>query len=222
MGRYAESLRQVPVFRGLDARALEELEGRLIPRQFGKDAMLVRQGDEGDALHVVVSGRAKAVLAGEGGRDLTLHIFGPGEFFGEMALIDDEPRSATVVALCETTTLVLSRAAFLEHLRVFPETAMAMLRQLVARLRNADEVIGSLAHMDVHGRVLRVLRDLAEREEQGAGTYIRLTNRPTHQELASMIGTSRETVSRTLTEMARRGEVELEGRSLALRADLLA
>jgi CRP-like cAMP-binding protein len=180
--------------------------------------VVVSEDEPGDALYVLASGKVKVVLYGESGREVILTIFTrPGDFFGEMALLDDEPRSATVMAVKPSTFLTLSRADFRAYVDRHPSIALQILTELSRRLRSADAIIGDLALLDVFGRLAGKLRALAERdgEETEAGIVIR--QRPTQAELAAMIGASRETVSRVLSELSRRGDVVMTGKRLLIR-----
>ena len=221
MGKHRELLKRVSIFADLDEQGLDGLERLLVPHTYAKDALVVSHEEPGDALYIIASGRAKAVLLGESGREIILYLFRPGDFFGEMSLLDNEPRSATVQACEETTVLVLKREAFHRHIREYPQTALSILKEMSGRLRRADEIIGSLALLDVYGRVARMLRELADKDgvEHEEGIFIK--ERPTQQDIAAMIGTSRETVSRALNDFAKRGFVEMNGKSILLRHSFL-
>jgi CRP-like cAMP-binding protein len=212
-------LQKVGIFADVPPNALRDLARRVQAREFPVGAVIVGQADRGDSLFVVVEGRVKVVLYGEGGREIILSVLREREIFGEMALLDNQTRSASVIALEPTRALVLERATFVRHLSDFPPTAIAILAELSRRLRQADNVIGSLALLDVYGRVARLLKELAAKEgvETVEGTLIR--ERPTQQEIASMVGTSRETVSRALNDFARRGLVTMSGRQILLRRE---
>ncbi len=215
-------LRGVAIFADLDAASLAALERITEAREYSEGAVIVSQEEPGDALFVLVRGRVKVVLYGQSGREVILSIFKtPGDFFGEMSLLDDQPRSATVIAAERSRLLVLSRGTFQEHLAAHPRSALRVLTELSRRLRRADEVIGNLALLDVYGRLAGKLRELAasEGEERDDGILIR--ERPTQSEIAAMIGTSRETVSRALSELARRGFLEMTGKRLLLRRAFL-
>jgi CRP-like cAMP-binding protein len=215
-------LRNVAIFADLDAAAAAALERLCEVREYEADAVIVTQEDPGDALFVLARGRVKVVLYGHSGREVILSLFKkPGDFFGEMSLLDDEPRSATVIALEPSTLLALSRRDFQAHIAAHPRTALRVLRELSRRLRRADEVIGNLALLDVYGRLAGKLREiaLAEGEETEEGLLVR--QRPTQSEIAAMIGTSRETVSRALSEFARRGFVVVSGKRLLVRRAFL-
>jgi CRP-like cAMP-binding protein len=212
----AELLAKVSIFNGLDRLALERLAAKLQEQTIAKDAVIVGHDDPGDALFIIKKGRVKVVLYGESGRDVILSILRTGDFFGEMSLLDGEPRSANVIATENSEVLVLSRDDFVSHLNDNPGTALNILAEMSMRLRHADEVIGNLALLDVYGRVARVLIDLASRDGETSDEGVIIRERPTQQDLASMIGTSRETVSRVLSEFQRRGFLSMQGKKILL------
>jgi len=211
-------LRGVPIFAGLDAASLEALERRCQARTWPEGAAVLSEDEPGDALFVLVRGKVKVVLYGESGREVILSIFSrAGDVLGEMALLDDAPRSATVSAMEPTTMLVLSRADFRAQVDRHPSIALAVMTELSRRLRSADAIIGDLALLDVFGRLAAKLRSLAESEGEETEAGILIRQRPTQAEIAAMIGTSRETVSRALSELARRGDVVMSGKRLLIR-----
>jgi CRP/FNR family transcriptional regulator, cyclic AMP receptor protein len=212
----------VSIFADLEASALASLVSIAEVREFAPDSVVVSQEEPGEALYVLARGKVKVVLYGESGREVILSIFKtPGDFFGEMSLLDDQPRSATVIAAERSRLLVLSRAAFQSHLAAQPRIALRVLTELSRRLRQADAVIGNLALLDVYGRLAGKLREMAAADgvEQEDGVLVR--QRPTQAEIAATIGTSRETVSRALSELSRRGYIEMRGKRLLLRRDFL-
>jgi CRP/FNR family transcriptional regulator, cyclic AMP receptor protein len=215
-------LRGVSIFADLDPGSLAALERMTETRDYADGAVIVSQEDRGDALFVLVRGRVKVVLYGQSGREVILSMFkSPGDFFGEMSLLDDQPRSATVIAAERSRLLSLSRSAFQSHLASHPRAALRVLTELSRRLRRADQVIGNLALLDVYGRLAGKLRELAASEGEGREDGILIRERPTQSEIAAMIGTSRETVSRALSELARRGFLEMSGKKLLLRRAFL-
>lgn len=214
----SQYLQRVGIFAGLDRDDLRDLAQRMQMREYAAGALIVGQEDRGDSLFIVVHGRVKVVLYGDNGREIILSMFREGEIFGEMSLLDNQPRSASVISLEPTKALVLERSAFVRHLSDHPTTATAILAEMSRRLRQADKVIGNLALLDVYGRLARLLQDLAEREGVPTGEGVLIKERPTQQEIASMIGTSRETVSRALSDFARRGLLTMSGRSVVLRS----
>jgi CRP-like cAMP-binding protein len=152
------------------------------------------------------------VLIGEDGREVILSVMGEGEFFGEMALIDDEPRSAHVIAMEDSSLLVIRREDFQDLLKQTPGIALMLLRELSRRLRRADDKVGSLVLLDVNGRVAQLLLELAD--EAGSD---RITRRLTHHTIAQMIGSSRETVSRTMRELVDKGSITVSRREIQIR-----
>ena len=194
-------------------QAISELT---ITRRFPKDGVVLLAEEEGDTLFIIVKGKVKVTSLAEDGREVIFSILKEGDFFGEMALLDGKPRSATVIATEDTELLLLRRPDFTRLLEGSPQLAIKMLAELAGRLRKADRQIESLALLDVHGRVVRTLLQLAE--EQGVTTEggIEIANRPTHQDLAHMCGTTRETVSRIIRELQRNGYVRLEGRKITI------
>ena len=216
-------LRSVAIFTDLEPAAVAALERLTEIREYREGGVVVSQDEAGDALFVLVSGRVKVVLYGESGREIILSMFKtPGDFFGEMSLLDNQPRSATVIAAERSRLLVLSRRDFQAHIAAHPRTALRVLTELSRRLRQADSVIGDLALLDVYGRLAGKLRELAAADGERCEEGVILRQRPTQAEIAAMIGTSRETVSRALSDLARRGLVVTSGRKLLLRGDFLA
>jgi CRP/FNR family cyclic AMP-dependent transcriptional regulator len=206
-----EVLRRIPLFASLPEAELRAFAPLLRERRLAKGSVILMQGDPGDALYLITSGQVKVVLIGEDGREVILSVLGPGAFFGEMSLLDDEPRSAHVVAMDEATVLQLRREDFQARLRSSPEVAVAVLRELSRRLRRADDTIGGLALRDVNGRIAHLLLDLAE--EEGSD---RITRRLTHATIAQMVGASRETVSRTLRALVNAGVLRISRREILL------
>jgi len=205
-------LRKVPLFGQLAPTDLERVVEISRERTYPRNSVILFEDDPGDALYVVAEGQVKVVLIGEDGREVILSVMGEGEFFGEMALVDDEPRSAHVIAMEDSTLLVLRREDFQGILTQTPGIALALLRELSRRLRRVDEKVGSLVLLDVNGRVAQLLLDLADE----AGSE-RITRRLTHHTIAQMIGSSRETVSRTMRELVEKGYIEVSRREIVIR-----
>ena len=216
MSGHTELLQKVSLFHEVDAEELERIASLSTPKLCKKDAHIVTQDEPGDALYIIAQGRVKVTLTGDNGREVILNILKEGEFFGEMSLVDDQPRSANVIAVEDSTVLILKREAFAEHMLKSPKTALNVLAELSRRLRRADEIIGNLATLDVYGRVAHIMIDLAKKDGEETEEGILIRERPTQQDIASMIGTSRETVSRVLSEFQRRGFVEMRGREILL------
>lgn len=218
---HLDLLRRIDIFSHLPEPALLELYKRMTVKHWHGGAIITGQNEPGDALYVLVNGRAKEVLFGENGREMTLAVLRPGDFFGEMALFDGKPRSANVVAEDDVVLLVLDRTTFMLHLEQHPQTAMRLLSEMAQRLRRANEIINNLALHDVTSRLTRTLIALADEAGEAQEEGILIRQRPTQQDLANMVGTCRETISRALSSMARRGLVVSRGRSLLLRHSLV-
>lgn len=205
-------LQRVPLFSQLSAVELQRVVDVARERAYPRNSVILFEDDPGDALYVVANGQVKVVLIGEDGREVILSVMGPGEFFGEMSLLDDEPRSAHVIAMEDSSLAVLRREDFEGLLTSSPQIALALLRELSRRLRRADEKVGSLVLLDVQGRVARLLLDMAG-EEGGE----RITRRLTHHTIAQMIGSSRETVSRTMRDLTDKGLIAVQRRDIVIR-----
>ena len=208
----AEVLHKVPLFSDLNEGELARFAEVTREREYPKNSVILFEDDPGDALYIVSTGQVKVVLIGEDGREVILSVLGDGDFFGEMALIDDEPRSAHVIAMKDSQLLVLRRDDFQSQLRDHPTIALKLLRELVQRLRRADEKIGGLVLLDVNGRVAQLLLDLAD--ESGGP---KITRKLTHHTIAQMIGSSRETVSRAMRELVEKGLIEVSRREITIR-----
>src|SRR6185503_2994750 len=205
-------LKRVPLFSDLSEAELARFGEVTREREYPRNSVILFEDDPGDALYIVATGQVKVVLIGEDGREVILSVLGDGDFFGEMSLIDDEPRSAHVIAMKDSQLLVLRRDDFQSRLEEQPKIALKLLRVLVERLRRADEKIGGLVLLDVNGRVAQLLLDLAD--ESGGP---RITRRLTHHTIAQMIGSSRETVSRTMRELVDKGYIEISRREILVR-----
>lgn len=205
-------LQKVPLFSQLAPAELQRVVEVARERSYPKNSVILFEDDPGDALYVVAKGQVKVVLIGEDGREVILSVLGEGEFFGEMALIDDEPRSAHVIAMEDSSLFVLRREDFQGIVIHAPGIALALLKELSRRLRRVDEKVGSLVLLDVHGRVAQLLLELAD-ETDGQ----RITRRLTHHTIAQMIGSSRETVSRTMREFVDKGLIDVSRKDILIR-----
>ena len=214
---HSQLLGQVPIFQELTRETLADLAKRVWQKQAEAGSVIVSQEDAGDALFVIGKGKVKVVLYGETGREIILSILKAGDFFGEMSLLDRQPRSANVVAIEDSELLCLDREAFQTHLTAHPSTALGILAEMSRRLRHADEVIGNLALLDVYARVARIIRDLAQKQGEPVDGGLLIKERPTQQEIAGLIGTSRETVSRALNDFTRQGLLEMQGKQILVR-----
>jgi CRP/FNR family cyclic AMP-dependent transcriptional regulator len=201
-------LKTVPLFSLLSDHQLAALFPAIQHRTYPRRSFMLRAGEKADALYVMLAGRARVVIDDGEGREVTLTVIGPNEFFGEMSLIDDKPRSANVQAIDQCEVLYISKAAFMTCLKDNFEVAMMILRAVVGRLREANQKIASLALMDVHGRVARLIIDLAREVND---TWVVDTG---SEEMARTVGASREMVSRVLKEMRDSGLIRRDKRKI--------
>jgi CRP/FNR family transcriptional regulator, cyclic AMP receptor protein len=209
-----EVLRSVPLFRQVAEADLVALAQLIRERQFPKGSLILSQGDAGEALFLIKGGQVKVTVVAEDGREVILSVLGACLFFGEVALVDDEPRSAHIIAMEDTTLLQLRREDFRARLKSAPELAIALLRELSRRLRRADDTIASLMLLDVNGRIAHLLLELAR--EEGGETGTRITRRLTHASIGQMVGASRETVSRTMRNLVLRNVIAVTRREMLL------
>jgi len=214
-------LRRCPLFSGLGEQELAALARLAQQHEFARDEVIFEMQEPADGLYVIASGRVKVCVATSGGKELILATLGPEQFFGEMALIDNEPRSASVVAQLPTMTYRIHRNDFEALLATHPGLARVMLRELSLRLRRANAQMESLITLDVVGRLARYFIDLARLHGQVLGNGWVAVRRPTHQDIANSIGTTRETVTRLITELENRGLVVNEGKMSYLREEVL-
>lgn len=205
-------LKTVRLFSTLTDDQLRMLQPCLQLRSYSRNSLIMRAGEETDALYIILSGRVKILIPDEEGREVILAFMGPNEFFGEMGLLDDQPRSASVETLENCEMLRFSKTGFIACLKDNFDLAMIIIRNLVKRLRDADRSIESLALIDVYGRVARLLLDQAQ-EIDGLWT---VKQAPAKQEMARMIGASREMVSRVMKDLQQRGYIRAEKRKVIL------
>jgi CRP/FNR family cyclic AMP-dependent transcriptional regulator len=210
-------LRNVPLFAGLDEQQLGVLARAIVRKSVGRNARIIGAGDPTDSLFIVINGRLKVLMSDDQGREVILSILGPGEFFGEMGLLDDSPRSASVLTLEACELLTITKTDFKRSLAENFELSLMVMRGLVKRLREADQKIGSLALMDVYGRVARLLLEMAE-DVNGEKVVVKKLSK---QDIAKMIGASREMVSRVMKDLELGGYIEVRGRSIALRDNIV-
>ncbi len=209
-------LKRVALFSHLKDEVLNGLASHLRRRAFRKGTVIFHQDQVGDALYIVESGRVRIFRSAEDGQEITYDNLGPGDGFGEMALLDGQPRSASAVTEEDSITHTLSRPDFQDFLVQSPEMAGALLEQLSTRLRNVMHQAETLAFFDVHARVRHVLLGLARRyglKENGA---VLLNVELTQAELATMVGATRERVNRVLASLRSQGLVELRGKKMVI------
>ena len=213
--------RKFSLFEELDDRELASIAAVAKPRRYAKDDVVFHADEIGDIFCLIKEGQVKVTMISPEGKEIILSMLGPGDFFGEMALLDDEPRSATVIAMEPLELVTIWRADFLQILQENFSIAKKLLATLSRRLRTASNRIESLATMDVYGRLARFFLDLAREHGKVLDNGYVAVQRPTHQSIANMIGTSRETVSRLIHDLMRQNLLLSEGKTIYLRKSAL-
>lgn len=209
-------LQNIPLFSVLGTEELDAIERLAVTRKYPKNSVIINEGDHTDSLYVILSGKVKIFLTDNQQREVIVAIQRTGDYFGELALLDEAPRSASVMTMEPCTLLMITRNAFERHLASEPKIAISLLRGLAERLRATTENVKSLALMDVYGRIARTLLQLAKEEE---GHQV-IDERLTHQDLANMVGASREMVSRIMKDLARGDYIKIEGKRIVIKEKL--
>ncbi len=217
-----ELLKGVELFSELSDEQLKLLANLVEVQNFNRDETVVLEGDDSvQALYLIASGSVQVYMTGVDGRETILSFLERGDFFGEMSLIDGEPRSASVRTVTDSQMLIIYREGFLSLVKQYPELAMSLLSEMSKRLRKANKQIGSLSTMSVSGRVAGTLLNLME--ERGVRIHTDngkmvtvIHNRPTQQQLADMSGTTRETVSRISSILVKAGAIAITGKDIVI------
>jgi len=199
-------IRRVPLFSLLTNEQAQSIADSVVKRRYRRGEIIVEHNRKSNALLILLTGRARVLTSDSRGREVILAVLQPGDYVGEMSLIDNEPHSATVRAEVQTDMLVLGRAEFARCLPENSSLSYAILRGLVQRLRNADRQIESLALLDVYGRVARSLLDMAEQN----GDQLLIRNKVSRQDMAKIGGASREMVSRVMKDLEERGVIQTQ------------
>lgn len=209
-------LRRAPLFQGVASETATELAAAMSSVQLDRGEVLFHEGDADDRLYVVVRGKVKLGRRGTAGRENLIAVLGPGQMFGELSLFDPGPRSSTATAITPAVIRCLEHDVLMQSLARHPEVSKALLAQLAGRLRRANDVVADLVFSDVPGRVAKALLDLASRFGDETGTGINVHHDLTQEELAQLVGASRETVNKSLADFVSRGWIRLEGRAVLL------
>jgi len=215
-------LKGVDLFSELNEEQLGMLAGLVVVQNFNRDETVVLEGDDSmQALYLIASGSVQVYMTCVDGRETILSFLERGDFFGEMSLIDGEPRSASVRTVTDSQLMIIHREAFLKLIHHTPEIAMSLLSEICKRLRKANKQIGSLSTMSVSGRVAGTLLNLMEergvRMRTGNGQMVAVIhNRPTQQQLADMSGTTRETVSRICSMLVKSNAIAMTGKDIVI------
>lgn len=210
-------LNRVPFLSSLADEDREYLSARVRRRAYSRGETIFSKGDPGHSLFIVESGTVRIYIPGAQGTDLTLAVMGPGDSFGDMSLLDGSPRSASAAALTDAVLYSLERTDFTNLILTRPEAALAILTNVARRLRDTNQMASDLAFMDVRGRLARKLLELAESAgvQRDGGVMINVPL--TQEDLANMIGVTRESVNRNLSEFRKLGLVGRDGRKVIIR-----
>lgn len=209
-------LSSAPLFAALDAEASAALRASMETISIAKGDVLFHEGQLGDQMYILTEGKVKLGHTSPDGRESILAILGPGELLGELSLFDPGPRTATAVALTDVTALGLGHQSLRPWLTGRPEVAESLLQALAQRLRRTNETLADLVFSDVPGRVAKALLELGDKFGQQMPDGIHVTHDMTQEELAQLVGASRETVNKALADFAARGWIKLESRSVVL------
>ena len=207
-------VRKAPLFTALDEVAAASLRASMDSVKIAKGSVLFAEGDEGDHLYVIVEGKLKLGTSSGDGRENLLSILGPGEMFGELSLFDPGPRTSTATAVTDAKLLSLGQEKLIPWLAENPQVALQLLARLAQRLRRTNEAVGDLVFSDVPGRVAKALIDLGERFGKQTDEGLFVHHDLTQEELAQLVGASRETVNKALADFAGRGWLKLDGRAV--------
>jgi len=211
-----EVVRRAPLFTALDDAQSASLRASMDSVKIGKGGILFKEGDEGEHVYVIVDGKLKLGTSSGDGRENLLSILGPGEMFGELSLFDPGPRTSTATAVTDAKLLSLSHEKLIPWLKGNPEVSLHLLARLAQRLRRTNEAVGDLVFSDVPGRVAKALIDLGSRfgKKNDEGLFVH--HDLTQEELAQLVGASRETVNKALADFAGRGWLKLDGRAVLI------
>ena len=216
MPQEEEVVRRAPLFTALDEAAAVSLRASMDTVKIAKGSILFKEGDDGEHLYVIIDGKLKLGTSSGDGRENLLSILGPGEMFGELSLFDPGPRTSTATAVTDAKLLSLSHEKVIPWLKQNPEVSLQLLTRLSQRLRRTNEAVGDLVFSDVPGRVAKALIDLGDRFGKITPEGLLVNHDLTQEELAQLVGASRETVNKALADFAGRGWLKLDGRSVLI------
>jgi CRP/FNR family cyclic AMP-dependent transcriptional regulator len=211
-----EVIRRAPLFTALDDASAATLRESMTQVKVSKGQTLFKEGDAGDRLFVVVEGKLKLGTSSGDGRENLLSILGPGDMFGELSLFDPGPRTATATAVTDARVLALANDQVIGWVTAHPQVSLQLLKRLARRLRRTNEVLADLVFADVPGRVAKAIMDLGERFGTKKDDGLHVNHELTQEELAQLVGASRETVNKALADFAGRGWVRLEPRAVVV------
>jgi len=209
-------LEKIAIFSGLSQPELEILENHMVKRSCQKNTVVINEGDEANSLYIILEGEVKVFLSNKDGREIIINTQVAGDHFGELALLDNAPRSASVMTTMKSTLGVVSKTDFCTVITRHPELALKLIRELTRRVRLLSDSVKTLALMDVYGRVAKTLLGMAEHENG----HLVIENRPTQQDIANRIGASREMVARIMKDLATGNYISIDGKRLVINEKL--
>ncbi|MGV0743892.1 cAMP-activated global transcriptional regulator CRP [Mycolicibacterium sp. XJ870] len=211
-----EVLARAGIFQGVSPSAVAALAQQLEPVSFARGQVVFVEGEPGDTLYIITSGKVKIGRKSPDGRESLLTLMGPSDMFGELAIFDPGPRTSTVTALTDVRTVMMDRSVLRGWIADRPEIAEQLLRVLARRLRRTNDNLSDLIFTDVPGRVAKQLLYLAQRFGSREGGSLRVDHELTQEEIAQLVGSSRETVNKALSDFAQRGWIRLQGKSILI------
>lgn len=211
-----EILSRAGIFQGVEPAAIAVLKEDLHPVEYSRGEIIIREGEPGDKLFIVTAGKIKLSRKAPDGRENLLSVLGPSDMFGELSIFDPGPRTSSAVCVTDVSAVSMDRDALKRWIAARPEISDQLLRVLARRLRRTNNSVADLIFTDVPGRVAKALLQLAHRFGTQEGTAIRVTHDLTQEEIAQLVGASRETVNKALAEFAHRGWLRLEGKSVLI------
>ena len=211
-----DALMHAPLFSALDAEAAAALRSSMIETRVPRGDVVFTEGEPGDRMYVILDGKVKLGHTSTDGRESLLAVLGPGEVFGELSLFDPGPRTATATAVTDAVVIGLGHDNLRPWLAGRPEVAESLLQALAQRLRRTNEALADLVFSDVPGRVAKQLLELADKFGQPGPDGVLVHHDLTQEELAQLVGASRETVNKALADFAQRGWIEVDQREVTL------
>jgi CRP/FNR family transcriptional regulator, cyclic AMP receptor protein len=211
-----DPLAMAGIFQGVDPSAAQALRASLEQVNFPRAHVIFAEGEQGDRLYIILSGKVKIGRRSPDGRENLLAVFGPSDMFGELSIFDPGPRTSTVTTVTEVSAVSMDRAALREWITKRPEIAEQLLRVIARRLRRTNNMLADLIFTDVPGRVAKALLQLAHDFGTQEAGMLRVTHDLTQEEIAQLVGASRETVNKALADFAHRGWLRLEGKSVLI------
>ena len=208
----ANLLENMAFFKGMKMQELIELAGMMKQIKYKNNTIIINQGELSRSLFIIIYGRLKAYATDEDGNQTIFTFLNSGDYFGELSLLDEGPRSATVQTLEECTLLNLDHAMFKDFMDSHPNVCWTLFKSLTSRIRIMDETICLLTSKDIYGRLIQTLYKLAEENSEG----VLITQKLTHQDLAEMVGSSREMISRTLKDLKSDGYISVEKKQISI------